>query len=465
MYTYQDMLEAKDLMEFCQSAVNDARNSYDYRFAQIATEYFKGNNVTLTEFFKIVYNANGIAERRIDPKRVYSNFFHIFVMQAVTYSLANGINFNNQSTRDKLGRNFDTQMSKALLNGLVEKMSFLFWNCDHVEIFHMIHGNEVFVPLFDEENGKMRAGIRCWQIANTKPQYFTLYAEDGIREFKIEKGNKREWINAVPTPYRCVKSGDKASFENDTYDVSYKNYSRLPIVPFYPLSVAQSFLTVLRSGIDSYDLIKSGLADDIQNCAEVFWSIENAGGMTKENIQTMLDSLNMLKFVNLPNADEGARAVPHQVKIPYEAREVALSRIEKDLYRDAMALNSDSISGGEITATQIQAAYEKMHSRADDIEANLHQAILEILDIAGIDDSPFFVRSRITNRMEEVSTILACQNYLDKTTTVKLLATTLGLIDQIPTILDGLDKEESLLTENALQVEDTDVEQTEENSV
>ena len=43
--------------------------------------------------------------------------------------------------------------------------------------------------------------------------------------------------------------------------------------------------------MDAYDLIKSGFANTVQDCAEIYWIVENAGGMNDKDLQQLRDRL------------------------------------------------------------------------------------------------------------------------------------------------------------------------------
>jgi hypothetical protein len=107
-----------------------------------------------------------------------------------------------------------------------------------------------------------------------------------------------------------------------------------------------------------------------------------------------------------------AQAQSHTQDAPYASREALLDRLDKDLYRDAMALNTDIIAGGAITATQIKAAYEPLNSKTDDYEYQITTFIEKILALAGIDDSPTFTRSILINASETIQNIIQSAEYL-----------------------------------------------------
>ena len=109
--------------------------------------------------------------------------------------------------------------------------------------------------------------------------------------------------------------------------------------------------------------------------------------------------------------------------VPTAAREALLTRVEADLYRDAMALNVNQISGGNITATAINAAYDPQDGNASDFEDNICDFVDGILFLAGYDsDTEYtFKRSRIANQLEETQMVLAAAQFMDQQTILEHL--------------------------------------------
>ena len=172
----------------------------------------------------------------------------------------------------------------------------------------------------------------------------------------------------------------------------------------------QSELTGLREGIDCYDLIKSGFANTVDEASLIYWTISNAGGMDDEDLVKFVEHMKTVKAAVVDEA--GASAESHAIEAPYASREAILNRLEKDLYRDAMAVNTDDISAGNVTATQIRAAYDALNSKVDQYELNVLDFLQGIMTVAGIEDDPTFTRSPIVNVSEMVQNITMSAQYL-----------------------------------------------------
>ena len=194
----------------------------------------------------------------------------------------------------------------------------------------------------------------------------------------------------------------------------------------------------MKSEIDAYDLIKSGFANDLDDASMIYWTITNAGGMDDVDLTKFLERLKTVKAAAI---EDDVKAEAHTIDVPYQSRETYLTRLENDMYNDAMALNVNTISAGNITATAINAAYEALNNKVDRYEYCVTEFIYALLDLLGIDDEPTFVRSKLVNQAEETQMILSAAQYLDNETILKHLP--FLSIDEVDDILDNLVKEES----------------------
>ena len=183
----------------------------------------------------------------------------------------------------------------------------------------------------------------------------------------------------------------------------------------------------------------NGFEDDLDN-AQLYWIIKGAGGMDDPDLEQFLERL---KTVKAAAPADGQDVVPVAVNIPYEAREKLLDRVERQLYKDAMLLDPESIASGAATATQIKAAYEPQNNKTDQFEYCALECLHNIMNVAGIDDNPSFTRSVIVNTQEEITTVVAAASYLDQEYVTKKILTLLGDADQIEEVLKRKDEEDA----------------------
>lgn len=421
MKTYQDLLEVgenlSDLGRFIMAAISEHKSTPAYKTAVDARLYYKWQNPTIMKYRKLLYTITGkqVPDNYSANHKCAGNFLSRFVTQEAQYLLGNGVQFEEMDEDTKkriLGKDFDTRIQKASIDALIEGVTFGFYNNDHIETFRLTE----FVPLYDEENGSLRAGIRFWQIADNKPLRCTLYEMDGFTEFIRPKNETELRIYQDKRAYKqIIRVSEADGFEV----VDGSNYEGFPIVPMYANDQRQSVIVGLREQIDCYDLIKSGFANDLDDASMIYWTIHNAGGMDDIDLAKFLDHMKRVKAAVVE--DDGASAEAHTIDVPYQSRTAYLERLEKDMYRDAMAVDTDSISAGNVTATAIRAAYQSLEDKCDGFEYCVTEFIHGILALAGIDDEPTYKRNRIANMTEETQMVLSAAGVLDDETILRHL--------------------------------------------
>lgn len=418
MITYEDLLAARgvseaEVMELIRKAVAAHVGSELYRTASDAVLYDKKRNATIEKYQKFLYTMSGraVPDNYSANHKTKSLFFPYFITQETGYLLGNGVTFQKPETKPKLGRTFDRELMNAAHDALVQAVTYVFWNLDHITYFTPLE----FVPLYSEENGGLCAGIRWWSVDASKPVRYTLYEMDGYTEYRKEAD--KDMVILVPKrPYKVIMRTTEAE---GTEILGGENYPGFPIVPLYADRYHQSRLVGLRESIDCYDLIKSGFANDADEASVLYWTLTNAGGMDNMDLIQFRETL---KTTHFGKVDEDVKLESHSVDPPYQARELALNRLAEDLYRDGQALDARRVQGANITATQIRFSYEPLDKKADEFEAQVTECIFGILALAGIEDEPSYSRSRITNQYEETQMVMLAAPHLDDETIVKKLS-------------------------------------------
>ena len=436
MKTYQDWLEVaggseQQRMDFIKALINDHKASKEYKMAMDAEEYFAGQNTTIKQYEKYLFNARGDAIPDVFSAnhKVASRFFYRSVMQANSTLLGNGISWKTGAGEKALGDDFDRKIIKAGRNAQVGGTSFGFYNNGNVEIYRFTE----FAPLYDEEDGALKAGPRFWQLAPDKPLRATMFEIDGFTEYQWDKNHPAGMIRQPKKAYITIKQTSEA-FGVEIYD--YKNYPSFPIVPCWSNENHQSELAPIRATLDCYDLINAKYANDIDDASLIYWTITNAGGMDDVDLVQFIDKMRKL---HAAQTDADQQVTPTTLDVPFAGREALLDRLEKQLYRDAMALNTYDIANGAITATQIEAAYEPLNEKLDAYEAEISDFISRLLKVAGAEDEPTYTRSIIVNRTEEITTVVNSALYLDDQ----------YVMEKILTLLGDKDKADEIISRNA----------------
>ena len=445
MKTYQDYLKVEDnddaRMKFCRAVITEHKNSDMYKNAVIADEYDRQQNTTIMNFKRALFNLQGkpVDDLWSANYKLASNYFKRFVTQENQFLLGNGVSWKKEDTKNKLGDDFDTRLQQAGRAALVGGVSFGFWNLDKMIVFKITE----FAPLYDEDTGALRAGVRFWQIESSKPLRATFYEEDGYTDYIWKKGKGEILTNA-----QGVEVGKKRAYilktrtsEVDGTEIyDGENYPTFPIVPLWGNPHHQSEILGIRSKIDAYDIVESGFADDLDS-AQIYWILHNTGGMEDADLAQFIERLHIVHAATVDDS-AGVGVDAHTVDIPHESREKLLDRLKSDLYKEFMALDTDNLANGNATATQIRAAYEPLNSKADEYEYCIHDFLDGILAVAGIEDTPTFTRSMIVNVQEEVQVLVQAASYLETDYVTRKIMTLFGDTDLVDDMLAQRDAED-----------------------
>lgn len=431
MKSYQDLIAAGEneaaKMAFVFAAITEHKGTAPYIIALDAEQYYRGLNPRITRYEKIIYDMRGDAhvDKWTPNHKIASNFFNFAITQENQYLLGNGATFTKDDTKAKLGDDFDTQLQDLGKKALVGGVAFGFFNLDHIDTFSLLE----FVPLYDEENGALRAGIRFWQVSPDKPMRATLYEEDGYTDYL--RANDKSAMLHEKRPYKLKVRTSEADGE-EIYDG--ENYPTFPIVPLWGNDKKQSELVGRQGTLDAFDLLNSNLINNLDEANYIYWVLTNCGGMDDMDDAKFIEQLKTTHVAHA-DGDSGATAEAHTIEAPYQASESAIQTVQRRLYEDFMCLDVNSLSAANKTATEIKAAYQPLDSKCDMYEYCVIEFVQKILELAGIDDKVTFTRSKIVNKSDEINTLLTAQAYLDDETLVEQVCQILGIADKTDEII------------------------------
>ena len=423
----------RDRMEFVLKAIAEHKRTADYLTAVDAELYYKHQNPTIMRYQKWVYNQMGqkVPDIWSPNNKIASNWYNYFTTQAVSYLLGNGVTFKNGSNKDKLGKDFDKKVQDVATHAKNGGVAFGFWNLDHLECFDLTE----FVPIYDEDDGGLKAGIRFWQIDDSKPLRATLYELDGYTDYIKRKNEDVAILNNKRAYTQIVRKND---IEGETI-LDGAPPAGFPIVPLWNIN-RQSDLVGNRGTIDAYDLMVSGLINNVSDGEFIYWILKNCGGMDSTDDAKFIEQLKLTRVAHA-DGDDGASVEAHNVNVEFQATAEALDRLTNQLYADFMALKVQDISAGSVTATQIQAAYEPINQKTDQFEYQVTEFINGILALAGIEDEPTYTRSQMSNQSETLEMVLQAAEYLDDEYVTTKILTLLGDSDKAQEVLKRKDAE------------------------
>ena len=436
MYTYQDLLAAGKSLDarttFINNAIAEHTGSKAYRTAADAEMYYNGENPTISNYEKILYDLQGKAHRDMFTAnhKLASSFFRFDVNQQVAYLLGNGVTFADKKTADKLCADFDEEIMTAAKYAQIGGVSFGFWDWEHLRVFRLTE----FVPLYDEETGALSAGIRFWQLAPEKPKRVTLYELDGFTEFIQRKGEPM----TIMQDKRAYKQLVRSSEVGGTEILDGENYPGFPIVPLFNNERGLSEIVGKRNTIDALDLATSNMVNNVDEGNLIYWVLTNCGGMDDLDDARFVERLKTTHVAHA-DGDEGAKAEAHTLESPYAGTNTTIDMLKKKLFEDFQCFDSAAVSAGNQTATAIKAAYVPLDLKTDMFEAQITRFIVGILSLLGIDDKPTYTRSQIINRQEETQSLILAAQFYDEEYIIKKLLTINGDADQFDDLMQRRD--------------------------
>lgn len=418
--TYQDFVQAVDKPGFVLEAIRRHKSSRQYKTAKIADMYDRQQNKTINDYVQRIFDLTGskLVDFTASNNKIASNFFHRLNTQRCMYSLGAGVSFVSpgedveDTTKEMLGPHFDHDLQVAAYDALIHGVSFGLWNLDRLYVFPLTE----FVPLWDEVDGTLRAGARFWRLDSSRPMQVVLYEEDGYTRLATESSADQR-LNTVEEKRAYIQHIAYTEADATGQVIAEENYSALPIVPMWGSKLGQSTLVGMRQAIDSYDLIRSGFANDLTDCAQIYWLISNAGGMDDADLNRLMDRLRTV-HAGVVDSDDGGKVEGYTQEIPYNARQTYLDMIRNGLYEDFGALDVHTVAAGA-TNDHIDAAYQPMDEEAADFEYQVSEFVQQILKLMGVEDKPVFKRTRVSNQYEQVQMLMLEAPYLDEQTIVR----------------------------------------------
>lgn len=434
--TYNDLValgdDEKKRMDFALAVMREHQGSSRFHTAAVAEEYYRGVNTTITNYNKYIRDAFGklVPDVWSPNHKISCHYYGYLVNQLALFLLGNGVSFNDQKTKERLGKDFDKVCVTILTDALNGGVAWGFANKDKIVAFSSLE----FAPLYDEETGYVRAGVRFWLLDSQKPLRLTLYEEDGYTEYIQRRGEAMQ-ILKEKRPYIEIVQTSEATGE---ISVEGQNYPTFPIVPLYNTG-RQSELTGNREAHDALDLMLSGLVNNVDAGEFIYWVLKNSNGFDQADANKFIQ---MLKTTHVAMLDSEDDVSAHSPQVNFAASQAAIEELRRQIFDNHMGLDVRNIASGAATATQIRAAYEPLNSKADLLEFHLTEFINGILSVFGIDDAPTYTRSYIVNQNEAVQTIVSAGTDLPQKYKVQKILEILGDADKVDEVVDMLAAED-----------------------
>lgn len=108
------------------------------------------------------------------------------------------------------------------------------------------------------------------------------------------------------------------------------------------------------------------------------------------------------------------------LETPYKAKETALSILERRMYKETMTLNTEELTGGNLTNVAIKVAMTDFDLKVDQFEFQCVDFVQNILSLLGCDEEPKFKRRTLINDTEMLQNIYIMRQDIDQETALRL---------------------------------------------
>lgn len=449
-YTYQDWEKVSgDKAKFAKTVVDDYKSSAFFGRCLESLRYFVGDNPSLDDKCQLrietreAKDASGRIVRRaqresVPSARVSSNYLFRFITQENQTVLGNGVTLDDD-IKARLGAGFDKALEQAGERALLQSVVYGFWNLDHLEVIPAcVDADSGAVALLDEMTSQIRVLIQFWQLSSDKPIYMRIFDAEGVRILRVEDGEAREYKPLTAYKTRVVEDSI------GTRVVGTSNYNGLlPIIPMYGNPEHESELKQsIKSKIDCYDRIMSDFGDNLDRANDVYWVLSNFGGNTDEALDVIQQIQELKIAMSVSDGTTTSDVRPETISVPYEARQTALTLLDRALYADAMALDTNALTGGSLTNVAIRAAMTNLNLKCDRYEWQAFQFVQELLSLIGVKTEKIrFVRSDIANKSETVQDIYVMRSDITRKKALELNPYINP--DEIDEILKDMDAEDT----------------------
>lgn len=405
-------LEIGGRMDF-REAMNVRKQSEKYKYFSLGDAYYLARNTNIFERKKNIFlEGIGVVENPFGANhKLASGHFKKIVDQKVMYLLGKGVHFPEEQDLDQYFEDtFDETMIDMGIEASKKCEAWLYaYKMDGQLRFTMIPAEQL-TPMFDEY-GSLKQMVRSYQADGFKWAYVYTPDELIIYRQRLDETDYQLY-------QRVGHWTDFKMFNGEIVDRQENSFGRVPFIPLYNNREHLSDLYNIKQLIDTYDIISSDFANNIDDMQDAYFTLKGYTGDGR-NLAEFMRQLKLYKAV--PVGDDGDVS-SHQLEIPTEARKVFLERIEKDIYKFAMAVDLSTFNGGSITNVYIKAMFADLDLKTNQFESEVRKFIKRLVEFINDDqgtsytyDCNFF-RETIMNGGEVVDNLVKLSGIISNKT-------------------------------------------------
>jgi SPP1 family phage portal protein len=370
--------------------------------------YFNQGDITTRNIYIYDEAGNKQIDRDATNNKLPSGWHKLLVDQKVSYLVGDPVTIASKSEKDiepiheVLGEEFEDTLPELVKNASNKGRDWLHPYIDEEGNFdYIIIPSEEFIPIYDNSKRKhLQGGIRFYNLDDDTikvevwdAQQVTYY--EMVRDEVVL--DAMEEVNPAPHFY---------------YGENGYGWGKVPFVEFRNNEEAVSDLTFYKAIVDAYDLMRSDIANTLEDIQELVYVLKGYEGTSLSEFNT-----NLKRFKVISVSDEQGSGVDTlRAEVPVEATNSHYDKLVAGIYRDGQGVNFDTDKFGDApSGVALKFLYSLLDMKANVSERKHSKAIkrflwfvCEYLSISGKGDfdpqdiSLTFNKSMIMNEAELV---------------------------------------------------------------
>ncbi len=416
-----------------KDVVKQRYESETYEYMKYGEDYYRQRNTAIMERNKLVYLENiGKTSNPFGANhRLPSGHLKKIIDQKVMYLLGNGIYWADAEQTDIVNSyfedGFDEFLSDAGIEASRKSEAWAYAYKDNGALRFTLIPSQQLTPIYDEY-GKLETMIREYDNVRL------VYTKENTTRYE-RKDNKWDKISEYGhyTTYRAFNGKQVGEpIEN--------SFNEVPFIPLYNNKERVSDLYPIKHHIDTYDIISSDFANNIDDMQDAFFTLKGYAG----DITNLTEFMTQLKKIKAVPIDADGDISVNQLQVPVEARETFLKRLEQDIYKGSMAVDLTGVSGGSITNVVIRAMFSDLDLKCDQFENEIRKFVSKIIRFINLHDSKnleanfTLERSLVMNQQEFIETLVKTVGILSTETIRELLPYEIDLDEEKKRLADEM---------------------------
>ena len=374
--------------EQIKALIDNDRASKRKQLAREGDRYFNGQH-DIKKYRIFFINADGTLQedKTRSNIRIAHPFWKIIAEQEAQYILSGKEPLFNsdkpelQTWLDEYfndNDDFNSELYYAVLGAIVKGHDFFYayknsegktcFQCadslDVVEVREKETDNScqyVIYPYQDRisKNDKPITRIEVWD-----EKQVTFYVDDGDGNITLDNDQKPN-----PRPHILYKKdGDEATY--------FEDFGQIPFIRLDNNKKQQSGLLLIKDMIDDYDLMNSGLSNNIQDTNESLYVVK---GFEGDNLDELMVNIKAKKHIGV--GEDGDVEIK-TVDIPVEARKTKMAEDKENIFYFGMAVDTTGLKDTAATVSvAVKSAYADLDLKCEGFNKGFKRFLRKLLEL------------------------------------------------------------------------------------